>query len=461
MLNLRPYQREGVESIHAAFMRGMRQVLYVLPTGGGKTFLFAWMAAQARDHGTPTLILVHRRELLKQASDTLTSLNVPHGLIAPNHPRTQHCIQIASVQTLARREMPPCQFLIIDEAHHTPAGSWKRILNLLDKNTFVLGVTATPCRLSGRGLAKFFQVMIQGPNYSELIEGGFLAPCNTWSPSRFEMHGLRKRGGDWDRGELAELMENAKAVTGDAVEHYTRLCPGVPAVVFCVSVVHAELVAHAFREAGYRASAVSGKTPDKDRDRAIQGLALGETQLLVACDLVSEGLDVPAATCAIGLRPTDSLSLYIQQVGRILRPATGKTAISLDHVGNAIRHGLPTRDRIWSLEKGINKQEANPEPARQCPECYFVHDLEPYCPACGYEYPKPERAESPSNVDGTLELLTEDEMDQLLEGASTLKQYQALARRMPGDKTPKQRSNWAYGAWKWGAKPPWAKGVTA
>lgn len=177
-----------------------------------------------------------------------------------------------------------------------------------------------------------------------------------------------------------------RSLTGDAVAHYRQHADGRPAIAYCCNIAHAEAVAQAFREAGYRAVAASGESKAADREAAIGGLATGATQVLCAADLISEGLDIPAVECVLLLRPTASLTLYMQQVGRGLRPADGKEAlVVLDHSGNAHRHGLPSDDREWSLE-GRPKGKAKPAALRQCPKCYVVHRPAAACPECGHAY---------------------------------------------------------------------------
>jgi len=383
-------------------MAGARAPLLVLPTGGGKTVVFSHVAASAAGMGRRVLVLVHRRELVRQSSAKLLDAGVEHGIIAPGHTATRDLVQVASVQTLARRlgdaryQVP--DLIVVDEAHHAIAGQWATVLAAYPRAR-VLGVTATPERLDGKGLGieagGCFDALVLGPSVEDLIAGGFLTPSRVFAPAKaVDLSDVRTVRGDYDPSALAEAMATPKIV-GDAVEHYAKHAAGLPAILFSPSVAHAAMTAEAFRAAGWRAVAASGETPTAERDAAIAGLATGAVQVLCSCDLISEGLDVPAVGAVILLRPTKSVGLYLQQVGRGLRPAPGKSAlIVLDHAGNTLRHGMPDAPRAWSLKGKPRKEKGEGEkapPARQCPECYAVHEPAPECPECGFVYEAPKR----------------------------------------------------------------------
>jgi superfamily II DNA or RNA helicase len=375
-MNLRPYQRQFVDDIMAGFqVRRSRRVLGVLPTAGGKTVVFVKIAAAS---GARVNVVAHRRELVRQAGAKLRAAGVDHGYVAPGFPRNPFArVQVVSVGC----KWPAADLHILDEAHHAVAGQWTRNLEAQPESR-VLGVTATPQRLDGRGLGDVFDDLVLGPSVAELTAAGYLTPARVYAPSvGVDFRGLGERAGDFAADEVASLMDRA-AITGDAVEHYMDLCPLEPGVAYCASVEHAQHVAEAFGRAGWRAVAVDGKTPAPVRDAALQGL--GDTvDIVCSCDLISEGLDVPNLGAVVLLRPTESLTLYMQQVGRGLRTAPGKRElIVLDHAGNALRHGLPDAPREWSLS-GV-KTKARPPALRQCPQCYAIHNPGPTCPACGH-----------------------------------------------------------------------------
>ena len=446
MLKLRDYQTDAVQNIRLSYLEGRRSPLLVLPTGGGKTVVFSYIAATTAARGKRALILVHRVELLRQTSAALDKSGVRHGLINPKYtPDPLAPVQVASVQTLIKRlhkfQVP--DLIVVDEAHHATAGTWKKILDHYP-TARVLGVTATPCRGDGTGLGKdaggVFDDLVIGPQVPELIAKGFLVRPIVYAPAtKLDLTGLRTTRGDYDKEELAKLMDKP-TITGDAVAHYRRICPGYPAVVFCVSIAHAEHVASEFRAAGYRAYSVDGGMEDDQRKRILNGLGNGSVDVVTSCDLISEGTDIPAIGCAILLRPTQSLGLYLQQVGRALRVVEGKEhAIILDHVGNVLTHGMPEEEREWTLEgeqrrKRSKKDEEKPVRVNQCEKCYAVHAPAPACPICGHVYiPK---TTTPKQVDGELRQVTADAAASMMKRqkvvevakAQTLEELEAIAK---------------------------------
>ena len=410
---LRPYQETAIEGVREAFRAGRRAPVLVAPTGAGKTVMFGFVAQQTAARGKRVLILAHRKELIRQASRKLDDARVQHGIIAPGHTPTRDLVQVASVQTLGRRLSDPRytapDLIVVDEAHHAVAGQWRDIVTAYPRAR-VLGVTATPERLDGKGLGievgGIFDHIVLGPTVADLVAGGYLTPTRIYAPAEApDLSGIRTRGGDYEAGALADAMGKATLV-GDAVRHYARHTPGQPAILFSPSVAHAEAMAEAFRAAGWRAQAASGATPPAQRDAAIAGLATGAVQVLCSCDLISEGLDVPAVGAVILMRPTKSLGLYLQQVGRGLRPAPGKTHLTvLDHAGNTLRHGPPEMPRAWTLSGRTKKEREAVPPTRQCPECFAVHSPAPQCPECGFVYPVQSR--EIEHVEGELSDVTD------------------------------------------------------
>lgn len=441
MIHLRDYQQTAVDSIRAAYAEGARAPLFVAPTGSGKTVTFAYIAHHGTQRGTRICIVVHRRELIRQTCRTLGAFGVPHGVIAPGHRATGHSVQVASVQTLVRRDAPPFDLMILDEAHHAAAGSWQRVAQA-QPQARILGVTATPCRLDGKGLGNVFDRLILGPSIKQLTAAGHLSPARVFAPAQaLDLKGIRTRGGDYAREQL-EGMLNSRAITGCAVEHYRRHCDGYPAIAFCASVAHAEAVAEQFRAEGYRAASIDGSMQPDQRDGLVADLDHGRLSVLTSCDLINEGFDVPRVSAAILLRPTKSLGLHMQQIGRALRPYPGKEhAVILDHVGNVLRHGMPDADRQWSLDRGVEqeaREDAGQPAARQCPACFAVHEWAPACPYCGALYPAPAPRPAPKQQAGELVEMTQAEVSALYEQAKqagTLSAYHVwakAARRKPG-----------------------------
>ncbi len=432
-MNLRDYQRQAINTLRWAFQSGAMAPLLCLPTGGGKTIILATIARQAAARGRQVLILVHRRELIHQTASKLAWVGLEHGIIAAGYPATDHAVQVASVQTLVRRLSRMAwqpSLVIVDEAHHAAAGSWRQILNHWP-DAYRLGVTATPCRLDGRGLSEAFDHLVLGPSVADLVFWGFLSAARIYAPPVVaDLSVVRRRAGDYANDQAAAAMDRP-TVTGDAIAHYQRLAAGQQAITFCCNVNHAGSVCDAFKTAGIGAALLLGNTPD--RDQVVADFGAGMLRVLVTVDVVSEGFDVPAASCAILLRPTQSLGLYLQQVGRVLRPAPGKdAAIILDHVGNVTRHGFPDDPRDWSLAEGIlrGKPGTPPPSVRTCPECYAAFKPAPICPVCGADC-APARAKQLKQVAGDLQELKREAIRQRTDErrqARTLQQLIAVGQ---------------------------------
>lgn len=390
---LRPYQTACVTGVRNSYAQGRRAPLLALATAGGKTVIFAAVTHGARAKGKRVGVIVHRRELVRQACAKLTWTGVPHGVIAAGFdPNPDELVQVGSVQTMIRRRaLPPFDLMVFDEAHHCRAESWRKLIAQFP-DAKILGVTATPQRSDGRGLGVDaggpFDDLILGPPVADLIAGGYLSPVRVFVPARkLDLRHVRVVAGDYAANEL-EGVVNTREISGDAVRDYQLRADHQPAIAFCVTVKHAAEVAEAFCAAGYRAACVHGGTPTDERDALIAGLGTGEVEVLTNCALIDEGLDVPMVSAVILLRPTKSLVLHRQQIGRGMRPAEGKAELIVnDHVGNCLVHGLPTTEPAWSLD-GVPKPEGE-APVWTCPECGEAHPLSVRVCECGYELPAP------------------------------------------------------------------------
>jgi DNA repair protein RadD len=400
-INLRPYQTQLVAEIRGQYQLGHKAVLAVLPTGGGKTVCFAHIAQAASVKGNRVLILVHRAELLDQASRAITA---PHGIIAANRAMDlSHTVQVASVQTVARRlHLLPRDFfqlLVVDEAHHTTAGTWARVIAHFSQAK-LLGVTATPIRGDGRGLGEHYQAMVQGPTAQQLTDEGYLAPARVLAPPGFDSAGLRKRMGDFD---TKQAEQRVGTIMGDCLGHYRKHLSGQTAIAFCCSVAHAEAVAHLFQSAGIAAASIDGSMDTSTRRKLLQRLAVGDLKVLTSCALIGEGVDVPSVGGCILLRPTASVGLHLQMIGRCLRPQPGKTAVVLDHVGNTLRLGHHLEERDWTLD-GLRKRDRDAAPSvKVCPTCFATSpSTAQVCRDCGHVFAPPERREL-RQVEGELQ----------------------------------------------------------
>jgi DNA repair protein RadD len=384
-MNLRPYQTELITAIRLQYQLGHRKVLAVLPTGAGKTVCFSHIAQSAARKGNRVLIAVHRQELLDQAC---RSLPMPHGVIAANRAMDlSAAVQVASVQTLARRlhKLPRdfFQLVIIDEAHHSNAGTWAKALDHFQQ-AHLLGVTATPIRLDGRGLGEHYQAMVEGPSAAWLTDNGYLASARVLAPPGFDTTGLRKRMGDFDTREAEHRIGT---IMGDCLSHYRKHLNGQTAIAFCCSVAHAEAVAALFQCNGIPAASIDGSMDAGTRRELLSDLGTGRIKVLTSCALIGEGVDVPSVGGCILLRPTQSVSLHLQMLGRCLRPSGDKVAVILDHVGNTLRLGHYLEPREWTLE-GIKKRDKESAPSvRVCPQCFAaMFSTAKQCAECGHVF---------------------------------------------------------------------------
>jgi superfamily II DNA or RNA helicase len=311
-----------------------------------------------------------------------------HGIIAANRAMDlSHAVQVASVQTVARRlhRLPRDMFqlIVVDEAHHTTAGTWAAVVEHFN-TAKLLGVTATPIRGDGRGLGEHYQAMVEGPSAQWLTDNGYLAAARVLAPPGFSAAGMRKRMGDFDQRDAEQQV---RAIHGDCVSHYRQHLNGQTAIAFCCSVAHAEAVAALFNASGIAAASIDGSMDATMRRQLLSDLGTGRIKVLTSCALIGEGVDVPSVGGCILLRPTASVGLHLQMIGRCLRPSGSKVAVVLDHVGNCLRLGHHLEPREWTLE-GLKKQDREKAPSvKVCPKCYAAMASQSrVCGECGHTF---------------------------------------------------------------------------
>jgi len=440
MIKLHQHQGKFKTKLNAA-LDAVRDVLGVLPTGGGKTVVFCSMVA---DHVGAAAIVVHRREIVRQISVTLAAFGVVHRVIGPRDEvgriRRRHLkkfgrsfvdqqslVGVVSVQTMTskstaantitQRWLAQVTFAVFDEGHHyVRSGLWGRAVDQFHRAKRLF-VTGTPERADGKGLGAhaegYAREMVLGPTPQWLIDNAFLSPFKYFCPDS-----------DMDIADLAldstgdvsvkERRKRAVAshIVGDVVRHYRQYADGLQTIVFAPDVETAEDMAAAFRLDGVKAVALSGKTDSGVRDRELDLFERCETQVLVNVDLFDEGFDVPAVVCVILARITASLGKYLQMVGRALRVMDGKEhAIVIDPVRNWERNrGLPSFPRRWTLDsrpKGDRVSPVDTIPQKICRGCTQPYDA--YYALCPYQSqpgcaipPEPEGRARPDQVDGDL-----------------------------------------------------------
>ena len=351
---LRHYQTDLLDRTQQSWNSGNRSILLQLATGGGKTICFAHLIQISIKIGKTVLVLAHREELIKQAAEKITTMtSIEPGIIKAGYKADySRSIQVASVQSLTRRlkHCPQFDLVVIDEAHHSTAKSYRSILANFP-NSQILGVSATPIRLDGSGFRGIFDDLVCGATVRELIDMGSLSPYKYYAPARsMSLAGVRKRGGDFS-AESIESANPSESVATDCLRAYGDYLQGKQVVIFAVSIQHSKVIACSFAANNIPAAHLDGTSDSDTRSATMIAFREGRIRVLTNCALFDEGLDIPGLDGVILARPTASLGRYLQMVGRALRPAPDKPHASIiDLAGNWERHGLPDDDRVWSLD---------------------------------------------------------------------------------------------------------------
>lgn len=377
-VELRPYQREALRAVQQAGARGVRRVAVSLPTGAGKTVIFAELI---RRRGGRALVLAHRDELVSQAAEKVRGVRpaCAVGFVKAERDELDAHVVVASVQTLARpkrltRLGRDFTIVVVDEAHHATARSYRAILEHVRAfspgGPLVVGVSATFRRADGAALGDIFEEVVFERSMRELIDAGYLCEIRGIQVKLrcADFGRLNVVAGDFDQGDVEGVLLDAKAPE-HAVEAYERYAAGRKAIVFTPTVRVARLVAAAFLGNGHGAEVVDGKTPCEERRALLARFRSGETRIVVNCGVLVEGYDNPSVECIVVMRPTTSLALYTQMVGRGTRPHPGKAdLLVLDLVGATERHDLVTSATLLGLTE---------EPTRTPPEAGNATEQEP------------------------------------------------------------------------------------
>lgn len=389
MLTLRPYQDELIVGARQHFRAGRKRVLLQLATGGGKTAICARMLHNAASRDKRVWFLCHRRELVGQISRALTTEGVEHGLVCADAKMNLSApAQVASIPTLVNRleRLPPPDLIAFDEAHHIAAGSWAKIAKAFP-NAYQIGLSATPQRLDGLGLANYFDAMVCGPSVKWLIDQGYLSPYQLYAPETVDRSAIRKRAGEY---VTADAERATQVIVGNAVAHYRKHIDGARAILFAVSVKKSQELAGMFNAAGIPALHIDGKTDDTLRDGMMTDFAAGKVKVVCNVNLFSEGFDCPALDAVIDIAPTMSMAMYRQRVGRMLRTFPGKErGVYLDCVGNSDIHGKPDDEIEWELTTGqAAKKKPSVPPPRVCSYCWASTPAgRPKCRICKRAFP--------------------------------------------------------------------------
>lgn len=366
---LRPYQIEAVRKLRAEYATGKRAIVVVSPTGSGKTVFGTYVAAQHVAKGGRVLWTAHRRELIDQAEAAFKAWGVACERIATGARAVPAPVKLMSVQTLLARDpstWPDVTMLIKDEAHHAPSEEWSRPpRHYRDRGALLIGLTATPERGDGTGLGEVFDGLIEMASIRELTSDGYLVPCEIFAPNP----PLRA-------GEIAQIPADA----------YLECARGTKAICFSPNIKSAEQHVEEFQHAGVAAALVTGTTGSDDRARLFASHKAGTLRVLVNVGVATEGYDDPSVETIILARGCGSAGLYLQMVGRGLRPAAGKTSCKLiDLRGVSHVHGSPDAEREYSLD-GRAIRLAGEALTRLCPVCSAPMQPDAVvCGSCGRE----------------------------------------------------------------------------
>jgi DNA repair protein RadD len=378
--------------------QGNKSVLLRANTGAGKTIISSTMIAGSKSKDKRCMMVVPRKELLKQTADTFNKLDIPFTFIAsglPTNPFAQTFLAI--VPTLVNRldNAPDVDILIIDETHYDFGRVDKIVKHYKAKGTYIVGLSATPTREDGIGLDCLYDAMVEGESTRWLIDNKRLSDYRLFAASHLDVTGIRKVAGDFNKSDLEKRMLEDKVIMGDAIKHYKEHAMGKLTVGFTTSRIHSMKVSAEFNEAGIPSAYIDGSMKDDERTRIIKAFARREILHLVNCDLLTFGFDLASAAqmdvtieVMIDFAATQSLARQLQKWGRVLR-YKDEPAIIFDCVGNFLRHGHPCSDREWSLEgikKGVGEGKEKTIPVRECKKCHFTHPPAPKCPECGYVY---------------------------------------------------------------------------
>lgn len=412
---LRPYQSSALNRLRQGVREGAKAQVLMGATGSGKTTQASALISGAVAKGNRAFFIVDSLELVDQAARRFIADGLPTGVIQGQHELTDYAkpVQVATIQTLSRRWQYIAEHLkpavvVIDECHVLHSAAELIVNECKHKNIPVIGLSATPFR---KGLGNVFDSMVVGATTAQLTEQGYLVPAICYAPFVPDLKGVKtKSGGDWMEDALAELMGDADIV-GDVVENWLKLGEGRQTIVFAANVAHSRLLDDEFRRRGIRSAHIDGYERDPVvRTEIINKFRSGEITVLCNCAILTKGFDAPETSCIVIARPTKSLMLHIQMIGRGLRTAPGKSdCIVIDHAGNCLRNGLPTDDLPQELDDGKigknldRKQREEKEPVLSpCGSCGFVSTMHK-CPACGWA---PQARKNLEVIDGELYEIT-------------------------------------------------------
>jgi len=392
-IRLRDYQREAIDAVFATWAEGMKRSAIVLPTGAGKTVVFSALVKRFREGmsdpeqfrwnllvpGERVMILAHRDELVDQAIAKLRAMlpdTVSVGKVKANDNEVHADVMVCSVQTLASKQrrdalagrqhlFGPIGLIITDECHHAAAASYKKIYEAFP-DALNLGVTATMARGDNVGLGSVWGDVVYTKSVLWMMSKGYLTDVEAKRVSvGVDMGGVKTSRGDYQAGDLGRALMETQAHKPIALA-YVEHAKDRRGIVFTPTVETAHATAEEMNSAGVKTAVVSGETPRDERRQIFEDFRTGRVQVLSNCMVLTEGFDAPWAEVAVIARPTQSQPLYVQMVGRVLRPWPGKSkALVLDVVGASSSNKLRT---LIDLEPGAIEQMEEDETLQEAAE---------------------------------------------------------------------------------------------
>lgn len=478
MVTLRPYQVNALSRLRGEVSLGHRRVLLVAPTGAGKTTIAGEIISGAASKGNKCIFLAHRTELIEQCSGRLDDMGVTHGIIQGGSKRhnPEAMVQVASIQTLIRRDHFDAQIVIVDEAHRSTSPTYITLLERYD-NPVVCGLTATPYRADGKGLGmvdrgkgkdpfELYQSLVEVAGVQELIDLGFLVMPTVYGAPEVDMSEVRVTAGDYNKKDTAKAMEGT-VLRGDLLKNWAQKCSvatGTSAefdpegrlvktdcnactVVFAPSIRHSHIIVEQFKNAGVAAAHIDGNTSRDERKKILQDLRDRVLTVVSNYSLLGEGWDLPHLEAVIGTRPTRSRNLVKQMIGRLMRPDDDKRfAFLFDHADWTRNHGFVNEPEAFSLTGRENRPRKGSAgaPVRECPDCMALcHISTPVCDECGFEFPKRELQ------------YTDEEFIELTAG--NINNGRPSAHSIPVKERQDNFNRWCLRCEEEGYKPNWAR----
>ena len=407
MYTLFEYQQNIRDKMDDYFNHGGNRLLIQAPTGSGKSVIMCDWIESVRNNNKPIYFVTHSKNLLRQFSEHLTEIGLPHGLVAPGCPTLKYKVQVISAQSLMNRAhlLDEPYAVLFEEAHHSTSATFKKILDLWP-NCKLAGMTATPERPDGTPLADIYDEMILSPSVRWFIDEGYLSDYEYYVPSELDTSGIHRIMGDFNKKELDERLKQSTGRIGSLVENYKKYADGKVGIAFGTSIADSEEIADRFNSAGYNMKPLHSKMSEDLYD-VLNACKNGTQKLISCCDIVGEGTDVKGLEVMLDARPTQSLVVQMQHWGRVLRTkyAPGydlstkegrlaaieaggkKRAIILDFSSNYTRHGLPDDEREWSLKPKNKKKVQEKSTLKRCPNCQRpVPRIVSNCPYCNYQF---------------------------------------------------------------------------